>query len=206
MSAPPEEKDGGYSLLELIVAMGIMSVVLVVVFGGIMQVYSAVNRTEGTSFARDQVAAAFRRLDTQLRYASWLSSKAAVPVGGRYYLEFALPTGCRQLVYDNGVLTLASWTAPAAPGKAMVVASELALMPGTAPFTVITPTEQPYASASAGSDAMGSGYTPEFYQIRLRLNATVGTTTIPFDTLFSAENTTRNTNTENPCSSGRPSS
>ncbi|MEU8819568.1 prepilin-type N-terminal cleavage/methylation domain-containing protein [Actinoplanes sp. NPDC048796] len=204
MNAEREEKDGGYSLLELIVAMGIMSVVLVVVFGGIMQVYSAVNRTEGTSFARDQVAAAFRRLDTQLRYASWVSLKAEVPVGGRYYLEFALPTGCRQLVFDKDVLTLASWTAPGSPGKATVVAGELAQMPDTPPFTVITPTQQPYATASAGADAMGSGYTPEFYQIRLRLNATVGTTTIPFDTLFSAENTTRNTNSENPCSSGRP--
>lgn len=214
--------DDGYTLLEVVVVMGIMSIVLAAVLGALIPVYSTVNRAEGFAFARDQVAASFRRLDTELRYANWLADPGQV--GDRYYLEFAKPTeagaspaasadptavDCRQLIFAGGVLSLASWTAsataPGTPGRPVVIASELALVPGTkGPFEVYAPGDHPYASADPGTAGVGTQYSPEFGQVRLRVNAVAGATTVPFDTLFTAQNMTRITAKENLCSSGRP--
>ena len=202
MNDRTEHDDDGYTLMELIVSMGIMSIVMIAVLGATIQVYSAVNRTEGTSFARDQVGASFRRLDKELRYANWVSVPGQV--GSAWYLEFSLPTGCRQLVYDGGKLTLASWTAPGAPGTPAVIASELSLIPGVKPFQLYAPGDTPYASMSPGTAGVGTKYTAEFDQVRLRFNAVYGDVTLPFDTLFTAENTNRNTSDDNPCRSGRP--
>ncbi len=198
---PAAGDDRGYSLIELVVAMGIMSIVMIVAFTGIAQIYSATNRAEGTSFARDQLGNTFRRLDKELRYATWVGAPGQVD--GAWYLEYARAAGCRQLKLSGGTLTLASWTVPGAPGEPNTVAAELTLIPGIAPFTMYQPGDQPYASASAGP-RMGKEYASAFYQVRLRFNATVGKVTLPFDTVYTALNTSRNTPVANDCRFGRP--
>ena len=197
--------DEGYSLIELMVAMGIMSIVMAVVFGAIMQIYSATNEAEGTSYARDQLDNAFRRLDKELRYATWVNTPGQV--GDRWYLEYAVADGCRQLRLANGVLSLASWTPPeTTPGPPATIAGELAAPADNKPFKLYNPGDQPYATASPGTGGMGKLYAPEYSQIRLQLTATVGKVTLPFDTVFTAQNTSRNTyQRPNDCSKGRPS-
>ena len=85
-----------------------------------------------------------------------------------------------------------------------VIASELSLIPGVKPFQLYAPGDTPYASMSPGTAGVGTKYTAEFDQVRLRFNAVYGDVTLPFDTLFTAENTNRNTSDDNPCRSGRP--
>jgi prepilin-type N-terminal cleavage/methylation domain-containing protein len=203
VSSRERRDDAGFSLTEVVVAMGILSVVMVTVLGATMQIYSAVNRTENTSFAREQLGNAFRRLDKELRYATWVSTPGQV--GGRWYLEYATTAGCHQLMMAGGVLTVASWTLPGTnPGPAATIAGELGLPAGTVPFTVYAPGTKPYASASPGTAGMGRDYATEHTQVRLRFTATVGKVTLPFDTVFTAQNTDRNTPTLNGCSDGRP--
>ncbi|MEV4351821.1 prepilin-type N-terminal cleavage/methylation domain-containing protein [Actinoplanes sp. NPDC049596] len=225
-----DHNDGGYSLIELMVAMGIMSVVLVIVLGGLTEVYSDVNRTDTLANARDQLGNSFRRLDKELRYANWLSTPGQV--GGAWYLEYAVPgtpaipatstraasparpAGCRQLVYRNGVLTLASWTLPGVtPGTPTTIATDLALTGSTPPFTVYLANSLPYASASPGTSGVGADYQVAHSQVRLQFTGSVGRTTLPFDVLFTAQNTNganvfseNGKLTDNDCGKGRPGS
>jgi prepilin-type N-terminal cleavage/methylation domain-containing protein len=201
--SPRRRDDQGYSLAEVLVSMAILAVVLVAVLGAILQIYSAVNRTENTSYARDQLGTAFRRLDKELRYATWVGTPGQV--GGRWYLEYDTAAGCRQLVLAGGVLTLAGWTLPGTqPGPKAAIAGELSPLPNVDPFTVWAAGTKPYATASPGTAGMGRDYAAEHTQVRLRFTATVGKVTLPFDTVFTAQNTDRNTPTVNGCSDGRP--
>lgn len=202
---PDLHRDDGFSLIELMVTMTIMSVVLVVVIGAIAQIYSAVTLTEATAVGREQLGNAFRRLDKELRYASWIAKPGQV--GTRWYVEYALPTGCRQLKYDAGVITLAGWTLPSTtPGTPTTLATDLSLITGVAPFALYLAGTVPYASAAAGVSGVGRNFAPEHAQFRLQFNAAVGRVTLPFDDIFTAQNTTRLTSLLNDCSKGRPTS
>jgi len=200
-----EPRDEGYSMLDVVMTTAILSVVMVITLGAILQIYSAVNRTEGTSFARDQLAAGFRRLDKELRYATWVAEPGQV--GSRWYLEYAIPGGCRQLVFGGGVLTLAKWTLPGTvPGTPAAIAGELTVPAGTTPFTRYAPRSTPYATAGPGTTAMGRNYSPDYVQVRVRFSAAVGQVSLPFDTVFTALNTSYLTPELNDCSKGRPAS
>ena len=205
MTGRRRRDDLGFSLIELMVTMTIMSIVLVVVIGAVTQIYSVVTSTEATSVGRDQLGNAFRRLDKELRYASWIAAPGKV--GTRWYLEYALPTGCRQLKYDGGVITLAAWTPPSTtPGTPTTLATDLSLIGTTAPFTLYPAGTIPYASAGAAVSGVGRNFAPEHAQVRLQFNAAVGRVTLPFDDVFTAQNTTRLTSLLNDCSKGRPTS
>jgi prepilin-type N-terminal cleavage/methylation domain-containing protein len=200
--------EQGFTLIEVLVSMSILSMVMVVVLSAIIQIYGAVNSVDNTGFARDQIANSFRRLDKELRYAEWLSAPGQVGTG--WYLEYALQTACRQLEYNNGVLTLASWDPDAATGpaanSATTIASNLALSGSTPPFTLIAVGAKPFATASAGVSGVGRDFTVEHAQIRVQLVVTSGKVTLPFDVVYTANNVDRNTSVLNDCSSGRPAS
>ncbi|WP_436527277.1 PulJ/GspJ family protein [Actinoplanes sp. HUAS TT8] len=207
------ERDAGFTLIELLVGMGLMSVVMVMVLSGVIEVYSSVNRTDGLANTREQITTSFRRLDKDLRYASWVAKVGKV--SGNYYLEYNTPSGCRQLAWKSGVLTVASWksTATNTPGPPTTIATDLSLTGTTDPFTVILPGDSPYATASPGTTGTGTGYSPQHSQVRLRFTSKFGNTTMPVDELFTAQNTTSynvfGNNRElldNDCSKGRPSS
>jgi hypothetical protein len=201
----PEPGDQGFSLIDIIVATSIMAVIMVIVTGGIIEVYSDVNKADGLSTARDQIGNSFRRLDKELRYATWVATPGQV--GNRWYLEFATTTNCQQLMYQNGVLTKYVWTLPSTtPASPQVIASDLAQTGTTAPFTVYLPGNRPYASASPTSSGVGRNYELEHSQVRLRFSGHVGKVDLPLDVLFTAQNTNRNTPAANDCSKGRPTS
>ena len=202
--ARPEPGDQGFTLIDIIVATSIMAVIMVIVTGGILEVYSDVNKTDGISTARDQVGNSFRRLDKELRYATWVATPGQV--NGAWYLEWATPVNCQQLVFQNGVLTKLVWTLPGVtPGSPQTMASDLAQTGTTPPFTVYAPGNKPYASASPGTSGVGANYELEHSQVRLRFSGHVGKVDLPLDVLFTAENTNRNTPAANACSQGRPS-
>lgn len=207
------ERDGGFTLIELLVGLGLMSVVMVMVLGGVIEVYSNVTRTDGVATTREQITTSFRRLDKDIRYASWIDPPGKV--NGNYYVEYNTPTGCRQLAYKSGVLTLASWNSANTntPGTPSTIATDLTLTGTTDPFTVIWPGDSPYATASPGTTGTGTGYVPQHSQIRLRFTSKYANTTMPVDELFTAQNTMSynvfGNNREllaNDCSKGRPTS
>nr|WP_296074389.1 hypothetical protein [uncultured Actinoplanes sp.] len=203
--------DAGYSLVDLLVALSVMSILFVVVIGAIAEIYGNVTRTEGTSFAREEIGKSFRRLDKELRYATWISTPGKV--GSSWYLEYAVPSTdsaeyCRQLEFDtvSGVLTLAKWdpTGGGKPGPAGTIATDLTLNAGAAPFTLIAPNSTIYSSIGPAAAGVGKHFAPDYYQVRFLFNATLGRVSLREDVTFTAQNTSGNSTTTSKCSGGRP--
>jgi hypothetical protein len=216
-----ERGDEGFSLIDVIVATSIMAVIMVIVTGGIIEVYSDVNKVDGISTARDQIGNSFRKLDKDFRYATWVSTPGQV--GDAWYLEYMVAyvpsspspspssapvtsTKCEQLVYRNGVVTRAEWALPdTTPGTPQTIATDLSLTGSTPPFTVYAPGDKPYSLApTPNTNGVGRNYELEFYQVRLRFSGHVGKVDLPLDVLFTAQNTSRGMRADNDCSKGRP--
>ncbi|WP_229069487.1 type II secretion system protein J [Actinoplanes sp. DH11] len=194
--------DRGYSLIEVLVTTAIMSVVTLVLVGATVEIYSGTKQIDNTAEARDQLDNTFRRLDRELRYATWVAEPGQVD--GSWYLEYAIPSGCRQLVLTGQILTLAAWDpAVATSGPATAIANGVTLIDNRKPFVLYPIGAQPYASASPGT-GMGANYELDFQQVRLLFNVKIGTVTLPFDSVFTAQNTSRDTATTNNCSEARP--
>ena len=195
--------DHGFSLVDVVVTTSIMSVVMVMATGAVLEIYSDVQRTDGIVTAQEQLGNSFRRLDKELRYANWVSPPGQV--NGAWYLEWSTSSDCRQLVFKDGVLTRKTWTLPAtSPADPAKIATDLVPSGSTAPFTLYAPGDRPYASASPNTSGVGVSYELEHAQVRLRFDSKVGATSLPVDVLFTARNTNRNTPELNDCSKGRP--
>jgi len=208
--------DAGYSLIEVMVTLAVMSVVMAIFTAAILQVYRTSAKAESISVAQSQLHRAFQRFDKELRYASWIAEPAQV--GTAWYVEFAGAdeTQCRQLRFEtspslqrdnesdgHGVLQLVSWTQgtppqDGAPGQ--TIASQL-LTDGVDP-----PFERQAAGTSPMSgSSVGSNFTTDFQRLRIRLTTRVGDSIAQVDTTFTALNTSRDTPTnDNACTEGRP--
>ncbi|WP_129338296.1 PulJ/GspJ family protein [Cellulomonas endophytica] len=147
--------DGGMTLVELLVAMSVFTVVLAIAMSAV------VSMTRGTAVAAQLADAqqgtrtAFQRLDHQVRYAEAVNRPGAGP-SGAVYVEWrtgavSTPTGtaqCTQWRYDPTARTLArrSWpdvTAPTVQDWQVMVTDVLrpASAPATYPFVVAPATE-----------------------------------------------------------------
>jgi len=215
--AARDPDDDGFSLVEVMVTMTIMSIMMVIFTGAILQIYRTSTATESLTTAQSQLRLAFQRFDRELRYASWIAEPGMV--GTAWYVEFAGPAdvGCLQLRLETapgggnvsdgqGVLQLLQWTpgSPPAPGTpGQTIASQI-LTTGVEPFFDLRSIgDTPYASASA--DAVGTDFAADFQQLRIRLTAKVAAGTAEIDTTFTALNSSRAHVTDD-CSEGRPSS
>ncbi|MBT8225096.1 MAG: prepilin-type N-terminal cleavage/methylation domain-containing protein, partial [Dactylosporangium sp.] len=81
-------QDGGLTLIEVVVAMSIMSVAMTIFTTGVVQLYRLTNHAEALATAQTQLNLAVQRLDAEIRYASGISTPAAV--GGDSYVEYLL--------------------------------------------------------------------------------------------------------------------
>jgi type II secretory pathway pseudopilin PulG len=204
--------DAGFSLIDMMVTLSVISILTVVSMSAISEIYSNVTRTENTSFAREQVGNSFRRLDKELRYATWIADKAG-QVGTAWYLEYSVPPPaatptevCRQLKFDKGVLTLLRWD-PAAggPGKPTTIGTDLTLNATAPPFMVIPPSSAVYnTKANADAAGVGTDFEPDYFQVRVQFNATLGRVSLPLDLYFTAQNTSGSSSSTSDCSNGRP--
>lgn len=204
--------DAGYSLIEVLVTTGIMSVVLTMFTTAMLQAYRATGRAESYSIAQSDLHRAFQRFDRELRYASWVGVPGTVGTGAStvYYAEFAGADGesCLQLRLEpgdqsgnarngRGILQLLRWTAgspPASGARGQTVASNL-VVDATPPF------ERQAADAKPYSD---SDFTSDLQRLRIRLTSRVDGATARVDTTFTALNTSRDTPAANRCQEGRP--
>jgi len=205
--------DAGYSLLEVLVTMGVMSVLMVIFTTAIIQVFRTSGKAESIAAAQSELQRGFQRFDRELRYASWIAQPGQV--GTAWYVEFAGPDGteCLQLRLETapatgtgsrdgqGVLQLLRWKAAALPPvknqPGQTVASQL-VVTGVDPFF-----ERQAAGVSPDPD---SEFIPDFQRLRVRLTSRVGSGTAQVDTTFTALNTSRTTPTTHTCGNGRPTS
>jgi prepilin-type N-terminal cleavage/methylation domain-containing protein len=209
--------DAGYSLVEVMVTMTIMSVLMALFTTAVLQVYRASVTTEALSTAQSQLQTAFQRFDRELRYASWIAQPAKI--GTTWYVEFVGydRVSCVQLRLSTspaqpgsndgrGVLQLIRWplgTPPTAGKPGQTVASTLVTDDGVPPFELQDAGDMPYASPSPSG--VGAGFEPDLQRLRIRLKTRVGAKTAQVDTTFTALNTKRNTSdTVSGCSEGRP--
>lgn len=98
--------DAGMTLMELVVALGLMSVVMAVITTGMVQIYSTLNRNEELSLVQAQLHTAFQRLDREIRYASGIRPPSQTPSpGGSWYVEYSLSSAgvesCVQLRFRS---------------------------------------------------------------------------------------------------------
>jgi hypothetical protein len=206
--------DAGYTLVEVIVSAGVMSVMLVLFTTAVLQVFKTSGKTESAATAQSELQRGFQRFDREIRYASWIAEPAQV--GTAWYVEFASADGteCLQLRLESspagpppansadgrGVLQLLRWTpgSPPAPGTpGQTVASQLVTTGVQPPFQ----RQVPDAATAVYAD---SDYNPDFQRLRIRLTSRVDTGTAQVDTAFTALNTTRITPATHQCSEGRP--
>jgi prepilin-type N-terminal cleavage/methylation domain-containing protein len=152
----PPTGDDGFSLTELLVAMGIASVVGIVFTTGILQIYRTASSAEGDSVTQQQLGQALIRLDLSLRYA--YSIGTVHTEGTAPYVEFltraqdSTTSGfvqrCVQLRLtgtdsQNLALQTRYWnkTATAAqPSAWLPLATQLTTLAGAAPFIRVQPT------------------------------------------------------------------
>ena len=122
--------DAGFTMLELIVSMAIMTVFMGMFTGAVLEIYHTANNTQALANANGQLNQAFERLDTLVRYAGYVSKPGYDGVDGDtdWYVELGEsprpitstatpPDTCYQLrihTYpgdDTGRLELRSWGA-----------------------------------------------------------------------------------------------
>lgn len=114
----PLRGDDGMTLVELLVAMGIFTVLVTVVMGGVVTMSRSTVRSEATATASEDLRNAFQRLDRQVRYAEAVNFPGTGSAG-RQYVEFRVgatvsATGkatCTQWRWDptSGTLERRSW-------------------------------------------------------------------------------------------------
>ena len=186
-------RDDGYTLVELMVSMGITSVVMLLVTAGVLLASGTSARVDAASSSQQQAHLAFDKLDRLVRWAAAVTTPATS--GGDAYVEWLYtatgPPTCEQLRLDrtHRQLQLRSWQR----GDLTTVTAWQVLASGvtaTTPFTTTTD---------------GTGATPQ--TLRVTVTATAGgakdTDTATQDVAFTAVNSGGVTAPTTACTEGR---
>jgi type II secretory pathway component PulJ len=128
------------TLAEVLVSMGVTSVVMALVTAGMVQMYRESNRVDVLSSEMTQLQTAFQQLDRSVRYASAISQpNTTATAAGDWYVEWSSVSGgttvCSQLRLDgpSGLLQRRSEPAGGQISGWVVVASFLV---ASQPFTL----------------------------------------------------------------------
>jgi prepilin-type N-terminal cleavage/methylation domain-containing protein len=121
-SVRQDRRDDGMTLIELIVAIGIFTLVLIVFMGGVVMMTRGTVRADVTAASGDSTRLAFQRMEREVRYAESVNY-AGTGGGGRRYVEFRTgaavsSTGsamCTQWRWDPATGELQSRTWPDVP-------------------------------------------------------------------------------------------
>lgn len=184
--------DTGTTLIELTIALTLMSVFLAMFSTGVVRMFRSTNHSTATATAQSQIHIAFQRLDSALRYATSISQEGAV--GSDWYVEYLTTyTGvalCRQLrLTAGGLLQYRQWPQETPPPVFTTVASGLS---ATRPFT----------RTPAGTD----GYTFERLTVNVVTSGITDARTRQINVTFAALNSTPDTSDQTVCTEGRPPS
>jgi len=114
--------DAGFTLIETVVGMVVMSVFLALFTGSVVAMFGSSNHSQAVAHSAQEISNAFTKLDRQVRYASYVGEPGQDPNdGGNWYVEFqntnTNPATCYQLRVDQGSETLQqrSWSGSGTP-------------------------------------------------------------------------------------------
>jgi Tfp pilus assembly protein PilV len=131
------------TLMEILVAMTIMSVVMAAVTTGLVQMFRATTSAESRAIAQSQVSLALLRLDRQIRYASGISVPHLAADGTQLVEYLFVQTGkstCAQLRVNAQRLQQRTWVSGSfSPTGWITLASGLA---SAAPFSRVDSTDE----------------------------------------------------------------
>ncbi len=128
--------SGGFTLIELMVAMLIMSIVVLVALESFTTIITSQVRQVSISSSQSQLTLAFVTLDSEVRYSTGIDQPATDPSGTDYvnfeYYTSSNQLQCAELAYSPsaGVLDQRTWAVPASgtlpdPGSWASLASGL---------------------------------------------------------------------------------
>jgi Tfp pilus assembly protein PilW len=141
--------DGGFTIVELGVAMVVTAVLLAAVATALTSVVGAYRKVQDTTLADDRGRVILDRIDRDLRQASAVNLPQTV--GGAAFVEYqtdvgdpAAPPSCTQWRLDGSahLLAVRTWTLPApaiAPGWATVATGVVNDLTAEPPFTLAAP-------------------------------------------------------------------
>jgi prepilin-type N-terminal cleavage/methylation domain-containing protein len=184
----PLRDDGGFSLVELVAAMAIFTIVIVISLAALRGMVTTTVRTTQVADARVEADRLYNRLDKIVPYASAVNP--AGQAGGDWWVEFrtdvaagGLAARCWQLRLDDSdaVARLRSWPPgdPASVSAWTTVATGAVVRDGVPPFTM-APADESVARQ----------------RLTLALDvALAGAPPYPLDTTFTARNTSGATST-----------
>ena len=187
--------DAGMTLVELLVAMGIFTLVIAIFMGGVVMMTRGTVRADVTSASGDSVRNVFQRLERQVRYAESVNYPGTGPSGATY-VEFRTgaavsSTGqamCTQWRWDpsSGDLQSRSWrdaSGATVPPWSTVIGQVLAdkLPEGSGP--------RPYPFQVLQADA-GKNQPRQRLVLRLRVGDDVADARVVSETTFVARNST----------------
>jgi prepilin-type N-terminal cleavage/methylation domain-containing protein len=134
------ERDGGFTLLEIMISMSLMSVFMALFSGAVLQMYGVSNKVESVTRSSTQLNLAFQRIDKQVRYASAISPpNKTKSAAGAWYVEFDNTSSgadnCYQLRVYNSQLQERSWIGTPTSSPIWIPLASGVTMPATSPFT-----------------------------------------------------------------------
>jgi len=112
-----EASDDGLTLIELVVAMSIFTIVLSIYFGALISMAHTTVRSQNSVDASDALRATFNTLDHQVRYATSIN-RPVTGSSGAWYVELEatdLPNGEKPMCYQwrldpaTNVLSTRTW-------------------------------------------------------------------------------------------------
>lgn len=131
--------DAGMTLLEVVVSMTIMSILMSIFTAAAIQMYRAANQAESVSAAQWQTYVVHQRLDSEIRYASAISTEGT-HLGSPTVEYLTTNTGaetCSQLWLDTASQQLKRRSGPrgGTPGPWVRLASGVIAPDSGKPFT-----------------------------------------------------------------------
>ncbi|MDO9377436.1 MAG: prepilin-type N-terminal cleavage/methylation domain-containing protein [Nocardioidaceae bacterium] len=108
--------DRGTTLMELVVAMGLLSIFMAIFTAAIFEMTSTTSKVQGVAESADQTNSVFLALDRSVRYATGISTPST-NAAGTWHVEYAaadLSDGtaremCTQLRVSDGQLQRRTW-------------------------------------------------------------------------------------------------
>ena len=82
------ESESGMTLVELLVSMGILTVIVGIFMGGVVVMTKDTSRAQGVSNAGDAARKVFQRMDKQARYANNVNGAGSGTTSGTWYVEY----------------------------------------------------------------------------------------------------------------------
>jgi type II secretory pathway pseudopilin PulG len=120
MRTRPDD-DAGFTLIDMMVGMTLMTIVMAVFTGAIVRMYRVANNVDAKSVAQASINVAMQRLDREVRYAKGISTPYLV--NNNQYVDMLsiqrvganTVQQCIQVRVVSGVLAQRTWTFNASP-------------------------------------------------------------------------------------------